>query len=343
MACAEEREPYERPPLSKAFLLGTVGEDDLPLRPPAQYAQLGLSEMRFGANVREGDLDRYDLVLIATGARARPLPDQPGALTLRTLDDARRLRDVLKSEPRLSIVGAGFIGCEVAAVARALGVEVTVYERFGQPLERVLGPELGAFLAEVHRQHGVNLKTGVEHLPELEGPVLAAVGSEPNTELAEGAGIDVDGGVLVDECGRTSRPGFYAAGDVSRFLSPLYGVHVRVEHFQTAWRHGVAVGRCMAGRLEPFAEAPWFWSDQYDLNVQYVGAGLPWDRTVTRGTFGRPPFTVFYFGNGRLLAAAGINDHHTISRTKHLLEARVEVTAEQVADPAVDLKKLARP
>jgi 3-phenylpropionate/trans-cinnamate dioxygenase ferredoxin reductase subunit len=146
--------------------------------------------------------------------------------------------------------------------------------------------------------------------------------------------------VLVDEFGRTSMHGVFAAGDVSRFLSPVFGVHVRVEHFQTAWRHGMAVGRCMAGRLEPFAESPWFWSDQYDLNLQYVGAGLPWDMAVTRGTFGRPPFTVFYFGSGRLLAAAGINDHHTISRTKRLLEAGVEVTPEQVADPALDLKRL---
>jgi NADPH-dependent 2,4-dienoyl-CoA reductase/sulfur reductase-like enzyme len=181
----------------------------------------------------------------------------------------------------------------------------------------------------------------VAELPRLAGPVLVAVGSEPRVELAQSAGLEVDRGVLVDEFGRTSAPGVYAAGDVTRFRSPVFGAHVRVEHFQTAWRQGAAVGRCMAGRMEPFAEAPWFWSDQYELNLQYVGAGLPWDRTVTRGTFGRPPFSVFYFDRGHLLAAAGINDHHTIARTKHLLESRIEITPEQAADTSLDLKRLA--
>jgi NADPH-dependent 2,4-dienoyl-CoA reductase/sulfur reductase-like enzyme len=260
---------------------------------------------------------------------------------LRTLDDALRLRDVLETSPRLTIVGAGFIGCEVAAVARQRGLEVTVYERFAEPLERVLGGELGAYLASVHRLRGVRLHLGIDELPPLDGPVLIAAGSEPNLELA--AGLEVDRGIVVDEFGRTSRPGVFAAGDVTRFFSPLYGSHVRVEHFQTAWRQGAAVGRAMAGRLEPFVEAPWFWSDQYDLNLQYVGAGVPYDATVTRGRLGEPPFTVFYLRAGNLVAAAGVNDHHTVSRTRHLLERGVRVDAAQLADPTVNLKELARP
>jgi 3-phenylpropionate/trans-cinnamate dioxygenase ferredoxin reductase subunit len=340
IASAENRLPYERPPLSKGFLAGAVGLDDLPLRPAAQYQGLDI-ELRLGTRVERLEEVPADLVLLATGARARRLPGLQGALTLRTLDDAMRLREVLETSPRLTIVGAGFIGCEVAAVARQRGLDVTVYERFAQPLERVLGAELGAYLASVHRGHGVHLHLGMDELPRLDGPVLIAVGSEPNLDLA--AGLEVDAGVLVDEFGRTSRPGVFAAGDVARFFSPLYATHVRVEHFQTAWRHGAAVGRAMAGRLEPFAEAPWFWSDQYDLNLQYVGAGLPYDATVTRGRFGDPPFTVFYLKAGELVAAAGFNDHHTVSRTRHLLERGVRVEAEQLADSSVDLKRLARP
>ena len=319
-----------------------MGLEELPLRPGAQYRELDV-RLLFRTRVMSLDDAGADLVLIATGARARTLPGLEDALTLRTVEDAIRLRDVLETSPRLTIVGAGFIGCEVAAVARARGLEVAVYERFEQPLERVLGPELGAYLASVHSAHGVDLHLGVQALPALEGPVLVAVGSEPNTDLAGEAGLEVDGGILVDELGRTSRPGVFAAGDVARFLSPLYGARVRVEHFQTACRHGAAVGRVMAGRLEPFAEAPWFWSDQYDLNLQYVGAGLPYDFTVTRGRPGEPPFTVFYLDDGRLMAAAGVNDHHTISRVRRLLELGVEVEPEQLEDPAVDLKRLARP
>jgi 3-phenylpropionate/trans-cinnamate dioxygenase ferredoxin reductase subunit len=306
-----------------------------------QYRDLDV-ELRLGTRVESLDGVQADLVLIATGARPRPLPGLHDALTLRNVDDAIRLRQVLESGERLTIVGAGFIGCEVAAVARRRGLEVTVYERFAQPLERVLGAELGGYLASVHRAHGVDMRLGVEELPLLTGPVLVAVGSEPNVELAEGAGLDVDAGVLVDEYGRTSRPNVFAAGDVARFRSPLFEGHVRVEHFQTAWRHGTATGRAMAGRLEPFAEAPWFWSDQYDLNLQYVGAALPYDATVTRGRVGDPPFTVFYFRRDKLVAAAGVNDHHTVSRTRRLIELGVKVEPAQLADPAIDLKRLAR-
>lgn len=311
--------------------------------------------MRLGEEVAELDAERhlarlsgggsveYGRLLLATGARARPLAGHPGAdlMTLRDIEDADRLRAALAGDRPLQVVGAGFIGCEVAAAARRLDRAVTVYEAFPQPLLRVLGPELGAWLADVHRDHGVDLHLGVTELPDLTGPVLAAVGSRPNTELAERSGIACDAGVLVDGFGRTDAPGVYAAGDCARFWSPLFEAHVRVEHFQTALRHGEAVGRAMAGQGRPFAEAPWFWSDQYDVSLQYVGAGLPWDSLVVMGRLGTAPFTVCYMGGGRLLAAAAVNDHRRLARLRRLMELRVDVTADQLQDPAVDLKRLA--
>jgi 3-phenylpropionate/trans-cinnamate dioxygenase ferredoxin reductase component len=351
---AEPEPPYERPPLSKAYLLGRLPRGELPLRPAAQYRELEAS-LLLGERAVELDLDQrlvrlasgrtlaYDLLLVATGARARRLAGADGALRLRDVADADRLRAELASASRLEVVGAGFVGCEVAAAARQLGLEVTVYEMLPQPLLRVLGAEVGGWLASLHRSQGVDLRTGLEALPELGWPVLAAVGSEPRTELAAAAGLEVAAGVVVDELGRTSAPGVYAAGDVARFWSPPLEARVRVEHFQTAWRHGVAVGRAMAGRHEPFEEVPWFWSDQYELNLQYVGGGLPWDQEVVRGVLGRPPFTVFQLAGGRLRAAVGVGDHRTVAAARRLLGARAEVTAAQLEDQALDLRRLGRP
>jgi len=309
-------------------------------------------EVRTGARAAELDSDRrlvrldsgerlaYDRLLLATGARPRRLPGLEDALHLREVGDADRLRAALLGSERLQVVGAGFIGCEVAAAARTLDREVSVYESLAQPLLRVLGPELGGWLASVHRGRGVEIHLGVERLPPLPAPVLVAAGSVPETALAERAGLAVEGGILVDELGRTSAPGVYAAGDAASFWSPSLEARVRVEHFQTAQRHGFATGRSMAGVEAPFTEIPWFWSDQYDLNLQYAGAGLAWDETVLRGRFGEPPFSVFYLAGGRLRGAAGVGDGHTISRVRRLLERRVPVSRSQLEDPAVDLRRL---
>ncbi len=232
-----------------------------------------------------------------------------------------------------------FIGCEVAAAARLRGCRVHVYEALAQPLVRVLGPDLGAYLAKMHHAHGVEMHLGVEELPEVAAPVVVGIGSTPRTELAERAGLAVDGGVVVDELGRTAAPAVFAAGDVTRFWSPPYGASIRVEHFQTAQRQGFAVGRAMAGAADAYSEIPWFWSDQYDLNLQYAGVALPWDDTVVRGTFGQPPFTVFYLNGGALTAAAGVNDHHTVSRARRVMQERARVTQDQLADPRFDLRR----
>jgi 3-phenylpropionate/trans-cinnamate dioxygenase ferredoxin reductase subunit len=331
-----------------------VPPNRLPLRPPDQYRELGI-ELQLGESVGDLGLDRHsvelesgkaagwDLLCIATGSGARRLPGYEGAHHLRELHESEALRELIDRSGPLNIVGAGFVGCEVAAVATEKGCEVHVYEALEQPLLRVLGPELGAYLAQHHRDRGVDLHLNVKTMPELDDPILVAVGSAPRTELAERAGLEVARGVVVDEYGRTSTPGVFAAGDVTRFFSPRFATRIRVEHFQTAQRQGFAVGRAMAGAAQPYNEVPWFWSDQYELNLQYAGAGLPWEQIVIRGALGSPPFTVFYLQSGRLIAAAGVNDHHTVARARHLMERGAEVSQAQLADPSFDLRQAGRP
>jgi 3-phenylpropionate/trans-cinnamate dioxygenase ferredoxin reductase component len=343
----EPHPPYERPYLSKRYLLHEVPREHLFLPPLDAVLRLGeevveLEPDGHAVRLAGGERLEYGSLLIATGARPRMLPGHEDGVSLRELGQADRLREALDRGGALMIVGAGFIGCEVAAVARMRGLPVTVFEALDQPLLRVLGPDLGAWLAEVHRARGVDLRTGVRELPALGPLALIAVGTEPNVELAAAAGIGCDRGIVVDDQGRTDAPDVYAAGDCARFWSPLFETNVRVEHYQTAHRHGIATGRAMAGEGTPFAEAPWFWSDQYDLNLQYVGAGLPWDRSVTRGRSGWPPFTTFFLQADHLVGALGVDDGRTIIHVRRLLESRVGVTPDQLADPAVDLKRLAR-
>jgi 3-phenylpropionate/trans-cinnamate dioxygenase ferredoxin reductase component len=334
---AEQELPYERPHLSKGYLAGTVPRERLALRPAEQYRELGVDLVlgqqvvdlgleRRAALLSNGDEVRWDRVCVATGSAARHLPGYDDAVYLRELPEADRLRALIDRHESLTIVGAGFIGCEVAAVAVQAGCDVRLYETLEQPLLRVLGPEVGAFIAATHRAHGVHLHLSAEAPPRAD---LVAVGSTPRTR----------DGIKVDEVGRTSVEGVYAAGDVTRFFHPLYEAHIRVEHFQTSQRQGFAVGRAMAGVPEPYREVPWFWSDQYDLNLQYAGAGLPWDQVVVRGELGRPPLTAFYLRGGSLVAAAGINDHHTVARARRVMEARAAVSAPQLEDPGFDLRR----
>jgi 3-phenylpropionate/trans-cinnamate dioxygenase ferredoxin reductase subunit len=338
--------PYERPHLSKGFLLGTVHRDQLPLRPAEQYRELQV-DLMLGERVADLGLERravalesgrtieWDGLCVATGSDARRLPQIPDAMYLRDLAQAEHLRLMIDRRQALDIVGAGFIGCEVAAVAVQRGCEVRVHEALEQPMLRVLGPELGGYLAGVHRAHGVDLRLGVGSIPPMDNPVLAAVGSVPRTQ----GGLVADGGIVVDQLGRTSAPDVFAAGDVTKFFSPLFETHIRVEHFQTSQRQGFAVGRAMAGASEPYDEPPWFWSDQYDLNIQYAGADLSFDEVVVRGEIGKPPFTVFRRSDGQLVTVIGFNDHHTVARARRLMEKRVLVDAERLADPKFDLRR----
>jgi len=350
---AEPVAPYERPHLSKGYLQGTASIDRLPLRPREQYRNLQV-DLLLGETVADLGLDRrtavldsgktvaWDQLCVATGSDARSLRGIPDAMYLRELRQAEQLRAIIQGGEALDIVGAGFIGCEVAAVAVQKGCDVRVHEALEQPLVRVLGAEVGAFLASVHREHGVELALNLESFADPRGAVLVAIGSAPRVELAARAGLEVDRGIVVDELGRTSAPDVFAAGDVTRFYSPLYETQIRVEHFQTAQRQGFAVGRAMAGAAEPYNEVPWFWSDQYDVNLQYAGAALSWDETVTRGVLGKPPFTVFYLRAGELIAAAGVNDHHTVARARHAMQARARLTRRQLEDPSFDLRLAGR-
>ena len=347
---AETEPPYERPHLSKGYLLGTVPPNRFNLRPLKQYRELAVELMlgervidigveRHAAELASGKTMGWDLLCIATGSDARRLAGHEDAMYLRELPQAAVLRSLMDGGGELSIIGAGFIGCEVASAAIQKGRRVHMYEALAQPLLRVLGPELGAYLAAEHRSRGVDLQLNVTTLPTVDDPVLVGVGSVPRLELAERAGLEIDRGVVVDAHGKTSAPDVYAAGDATRFDSLVFQTPIRVEHFQTAQRQGFAVGRVMAGAAEPYDEVPWFWSDQYDFNLQYVGAGLPWTEIVIRGEIGQRPFTVFYLDSGQLVAAAGIDDHHTIARTRHAMQRRALLAPAQLADPSFDLRR----
>ena len=358
---SETHPPYERPHLSKGYLAGTVPPDRVGLRPPQQYGELGI-ELVLGTRVVELDVDArkvvlesgatlaWDVVCLATGSDARELAGLPGAMHLRELPDAQGLRELISERQSLDIIGAGFIGCEVAAVAVQKGCAVTVYERSTEPLSLVLGPELGRYLRDVHNAHGVDLRLGRRSLPRLDNHPLVAIGSIPRTGLAERAGLLVDGGIVVDKRGRTSAPGVFAAGDATRFFSPVFGTHIRVEHFQGAQRQGFAVGRSMAGAVEPYAEAPWFWSDQYEHLIEYVGFAATWDRLVFRGTPESRKFLGFYLKDGVLRAAVGLDrggdpeDPKSESELKvvaGLIRSRARVDPARLADEGMDLARLA--
>jgi 3-phenylpropionate/trans-cinnamate dioxygenase ferredoxin reductase component len=344
---AEPETPYERPHLSKGYLLGKVAHDRLRLRPAEQYKALQielvlgrraveLDAARHIVRLDDGDELRWDVACLATGSDARRLAS---GMYLRELPEADRLKRTIDERGALDIIGAGFIGCEVAAAAAVRGCAVRVHEALEQPMVRVLGPEVGSYLAIVHREHGVDLRLNAS-APQPDDATLVAIGSVPRTTLAENAGIAVDGGIVVDELGRTSAPDVFAAGDGSRFFHPHYRRHIRVEHFQTSQAQGYFAGVAMAGNPDPPPhEVPWFWSDQYDLNLQYAGAGMPWDETVVRGELGRPPFSVFYLAGGELVGVLGINDHHTVARARRAMQRRASLTRQQLEDPTFDLRR----
>ena len=347
----ESEPPYERPHLSKGYLLGTVPREKLRLRPAEQYRELGV-QLRLGEQVEDLGLERstaelesgekisWDLLCIATGSSARRLASFENALYLRELADADVLRAVLERGELLNVIGAGFIGCEVAAAARLRGCAVRVYEALAQPLLRVLGPELGAYVADVHRAHGVEMHLEVEQLPDLGEPVVAGVGSIPRTALAERAGLAIEGGVVVDAFGRTDAPGVFAAGDVTRFWSPLYEARIRVEHFQTAQRQGFAVGRAMAGATEPYSEVPWFWSDQFDLKLKMAGLLRPGLTTVLRGDPATGRFALFHLDHGLVVAVEASNAGGEFIAGKQFIHKRSHVDPTALADIDVSLRKV---
>lgn len=369
----ETEPPYERPPLSKRYLSGEQAFEKALVRPPAVYEEREI-ELRLGTAVAsidareralvlaDGRRIRADRLLVATGGRSRrpPVPglDLPGVHELRTRADSDAIRAELRPGLRALVVGMGFIGCEVAATLRARGLDVVAIEAFSTPLERVLGPQVGEAIAALHRESGVELVLG-EGVAALEGDgrvrrartasgralecdlVVVGLGIRPNTELVDGAGVAVDDGIVVDELCRTSVDGIFAAGDVARHRHPVFGAHVRVEHWLNAIEQGGAAARSMLGKGAPYGELHWFWSDQYDANLQYAGHHRGWDELVVRGSLEERRFVAFYVGGGVPLAAVALNMGRDLRRSFGLLRARRPVDPALLRDPDVDLRTLA--
>ncbi|MDW4907357.1 FAD-dependent oxidoreductase [Streptomyces sp. ADMS] len=385
LICDERDHPYERPPLSKGYLLGKKERDSVFVHEPAWYArhdiELHLGQTvddidRTAKTVRFGDdgtLVHYDKLLVATGAEPRrldiPGTDLAGVHHLRRLSHAERLKGVLAALGRdnghIVIAGAGWIGLEVAAAAREYGAEVTVVEPESTPLHSVLGPELGNVFAELHRDHGVRFHFGAR-LTEIVGQdgmvlaartddgeehpahdVLAAIGAAPRTALAEAAGLTLadrayGGGIEVDEHLRTSDPDIYAAGDVAAVHHALFDTRLRVEHWANALNGGPAAARAMLGRESTYDRVPYFFSDQYDMGMEYSGWAPPgsYDQVVIRGDAGKREFIAFWVKEGRVLAGMNVNVWDVTETVQQLIRSRSQVDTEALADPHVPLDTL---
>jgi 3-phenylpropionate/trans-cinnamate dioxygenase ferredoxin reductase component len=368
----EQHVPYERPPLSKTYLRGEEPFDSTLLRPPEWYEQndvelvLGQTASRVdpsGRVVEMGGGDRiaYDKVLISTGGRNRRLPvagnDLDGVLALRTVEESDVIRDEAKPGRKAAIVGAGFIGCEVAASLRKLGVEVDVVEVFETPLLRVVGPEVGGVYEGIHRDNGVRFhfeesverfegSGRVEQVVTAQGTridcdfAVIGVGIMPATEVVEGSAVAVENGILVDEFCQTSVENVYAAGDVANHYHPLFNRRMRVEHYDNALKQGAAAARNMMGTATVFDDPHWFWSDQFDVNLQYMGFATDWDELVIRGSLEDRNFVGFYVKSGVVDAVVGMNRGRDVRRSAGLIRSRRPVDPAVLRDEDMDLKRL---
>ncbi|MFE5915541.1 NAD(P)/FAD-dependent oxidoreductase [Streptomyces sp. NPDC056468] len=386
LICDERDHPYERPPLSKGYLLGKEERDSVFVHEPAWYARNDI-ELHLGQTVdaidrtaktvrfgEDGTVVHYDKLLLATGAEPRrldiPGTDLTGVHHLRRLAHAERLKGVLISLGRdnghIVIAGAGWIGLEVAAAAREYGAEVTVIEPEPTPLHGVLGPELGGLFGELHRERGVRFHFG-RRLTEIVGQdgmvlavrtddgeehpahdVLAAIGAAPRTSLAESAGLEIahrayGRGVVVDERLRTSDPDIYAAGDVASFPHALFDTRLRVEHWANALNGGPAAARAMLGRDVTYDRVPYFFSDQYDLGMEYSGWAPPgsYDEVVIRGDAGKREFIAFWVKDGRVLAGMNVNVWDVTDPIQQLIRSKAQVNTDALADPHIPLGSLA--
>ena len=371
---SETHPPYERPPLSKELLAGTCEVERTYLKPAEFYETAGIA-LRLGVpaqaieraaqtlRLADGAALPYDSLLLTLGARARRLAMPGGAdphlYYLRDIDDCLKLRGVLGAGKRLVVIGAGFIGLEAAAVARGRGSAVTVLEAAATPLARVAPPALGEYFAALHRRRGVDLRTGAtvtaiaahgaEAVVTLASgetlsadAVLVGIGAVPNSELAAEADLAVNDGIVVDAQGRTSDSRIFAAGDVTRHFNPLLGRRIRLESWQNAQNQAIAVARVMAGGTAPYAELPWFWSDQYDVNLQTAGAPERWDEIVWRGRAEDGRFTLFYLDRGVPVGGATVNNARDMRFVKLLATQGRPVDPARLADPAAKLADIAK-
>jgi 3-phenylpropionate/trans-cinnamate dioxygenase ferredoxin reductase subunit len=368
----EPERPYERPPLSKEYLRRETderpyvhpeefyGENEIELLSSTEATRLhlGSSEVVLADDRRIG----YDRLLLTTGAEPRRLDavgaELEGILYLRTLADSERIADRISGGGRLVVVGAGWIGAEIAASARQKGCEVTILEVSSLPLERVLGPELGQIYLDIHRDHGVEFipETTVERFEGngtvervitrdgavIETPsVVVGIGVEPRVALAAGAGIAVDNGILADERLESETPGVFAAGDVANATHPFYGRRLRVEHWANALEQGPAVARSMLGATAPYDHLPYFFSDQYEVGFEYSGFATEWDQVVFRGDVEAREFIAFWVDDERVVAAMNLNVWDVHDTLRELIRARGRVDVNRLADPDVPLDQLA--
>jgi 3-phenylpropionate/trans-cinnamate dioxygenase ferredoxin reductase subunit len=372
----EDERPYDRPPLSKEYLQGRAGRASTFVHPADWYAEHGV-DLRTGVPVTALDRDAHEVVLadgdrlgytkllLTTGSSPRrlavPGADLDGLHQLRTLGDSDRIAAALRSSSHIVIVGGGWIGLEVAAAARIAEVPVTVLEAASLPLLRVLGPEMAQVFADLHDEHGVDLRCGAD-LAEVVGragrvtgvrlgdgteidadAVVVGIGITPNTALAETAGLEVDDGVVVDGLLRTSDPDIHAAGDVARVWHPALGRRLRVEHWANALNGGPAAARAMLGTGGAVDRLPYFFSDQYDLGMEYTGYAAPgeYDEVVVRGDLSAREFVAFWLADGRVRAGMNVNVWDVTGPIGDLVRSGAPVDRARLADLAVPLAEVA--
>lgn len=368
----EARRPYERPPLSKEYMRGEKDFDAAAVHPAGFYDEHDI-ELRTSSLVTaidptgrsvtlsSGEQIAYDRLLLATGATPRrlsvPGADLEGVHYLRSVEDADQLRQAIGPSVQVVVIGAGWIGAEVAASARQVGAGVAMVELAAVPLERVLGPEVGAVYRDLHQSHGVDLHFGVgveaivgsqtvEAVRLSDGTVLAAtavvvgVGVTPRVELAEAAGLTVNNGVVVDDYLQASAPGIFAAGDVANAFHPRYGTRIRLEHWSAALNQGPAAARAMLGHQVSYDRIPYFFSDQYDLGMEYRGWAPDFDQVVFRGDPAAGEFLCFWLRHGRVAAAMNANVWDAGDAIETLLQTDRPIDPARLADPDAELAGL---
>ena len=370
LAGEEDAPPYQRPPLSKAWLKGEADLDGLLLRPLSFYGEqaidfrpstVAVSIDPEGKTVafHDGSSEGYDILVLATGSTARKLPvpggDHPDLLELRTLKDAERLKAVLGPGRRLAVVGGGYVGLEAAASARALGAEAVVIERAPRVLARVASEALSAFFTEQHRARGVEILTGAEVVAVARDgvtladgtvvradAVLVGVGALACDGLPRSAGLRCDDGVVVDDQARTSDPAIFAVGDMTRRPIPVHGgVHHRLESVPNALEQAKQAAAAIVGRSGPAPEVPWFWSDQYEYKLQIAGLPFEADRQVVRGDLGAGSFAVFHLAGDRIVCVEAVNAPPEFMAGKQLIAKGTPVDLDKLADIAVSMKAVA--
>ncbi len=365
--------PYQRPPLSKKFLAGDMDPERLYVKPESFYEDARV-ELHLDTRIEAIDRDAhclcvqggerigYDKLVLAVGSRVRPLPVDgvtlPGVHYLRSIADVDRIREGLESGRRMVVIGAGYIGLEVAAVARQAGLDVTVIEMADRVMSRVVSPETSDFYQIEHTNQGVKLRlsTGVESIngkrraksvttsdgdEVLADLVVIGVGIVPNTELASAAGLEIDNGIVVDDHCRTSDPDIYAVGDCTSHPNAIYGRTLRLESVHNALEQAKTAAANLCGDDVAYSQVPWFWSDQYDLKLQIAGLSENYDDVVLRGNPAERSFSCLYLKNSRLIAIDAVNAPRDFVQSKALIEAGEAIERERLGDPETQLKDLA--